>query len=195
MGQLAKNSKRDVVVLSLFLPPPAAGVLLWVESTAPCLLYLLSHATLDGFDLNPSCNYSLPAFVYLRKNIVLRRRSDSCVSVESQMMLSVSLLPVQSASVHVVLWLVGIRMPPHIKGRWCCLAPEKFKRLREQEQCGKKECSEWWKILTQRQSYTEKKNKLEHNEKKNEWKLQPHNQLPPPSSSLLQFMWPSQATP
>lgn len=73
------------------------------------------------------------------------------------MMLSVSLLPVQSASVHVVLWLVGIRMPPHIKGRWCCLAPEKFKRLREQEQCGKKECSEWWKILTQRQSYTEKK--------------------------------------
>lgn len=111
------------------------------------------------------------------------------------MMLSVSLLPVQSASVHVVLWLVGIRMPPHIKGRWCCLAPEKFKRLRKQEQCGKKECSEWWKILTQRQSYTEKKNKLEHNEKKNEWKLQPHNQLPHPSSSLLQFMWPSQATP
>lgn len=31
--------------------------------------------------------------------------------------------------------------------------------------------------------------------KKNEWKLQPHSQLPPPSSSLLHIMWPSQAAP
>lgn len=74
MGQLAKNSKEmwlcsHYFSLLLLLLVYYCG---WSQQLL-VVLYLLSHATLDGFDLNPSCNYSLPAFVYLRKNIILRR--------------------------------------------------------------------------------------------------------------------------